>query len=246
MKNAQTPKLVSDTIRDDAQARWGWHWENQEIPPRPVGITPKFNAVKLWFVPNVEAVRPVGPPAPGSPEFQENADELNDVLDNLTNDQRRIANFWSDGLSTYTPPGHWNRFAAEAIVKNRYNPLRAARVFAYLNMAMEDAGIACWDAKYYFHYPRPIQAMPGFKTILGTPNFPSYTSGHSMFSAAGAAVLSHIFPDDAALFENYSQEAALSRLYGGIHYRFDIEDGNTSGTAVGQYAVNRMLIDGGE
>jgi PAP2 superfamily protein len=246
MKNAQTPKPVSDSIRDDAQARLGWHWVNQETPPRPVGITPKFSAVKLWFVPNVIDVRPAGPPEPGSAEFQTAADELNNTLDNLTNDQRRIANFWSDGLGTYTPPGHWNRFACDAIVKNRYNPLRAARALAYLNMAMQDAGIACWDAKYYFHYPRPIQAMPGFKTILGTPNFPSYTSGHSMFSAAAAEVLSHVFPDDAALFEGYSQEAALSRLYGGIHYRFDIEDGNSSGTAVGTYAVNRMIIDGGE
>lgn len=246
MKNAQTPKPVSDSIRDDAQARLGWHWINLESPPRPVGITPFYSKVKMWFVPNVEAVRPAVPPTPGSAEFQADADELNDVLDNLTNDQRRIANFWSDGLGTYTPPGHWNRFACEAIVDHRYNPLRAARTMAYVNMAMMDAGIACWDAKYYYHYPRPIQAMPGFKTILGTPNFPSYTSGHSMFSAAGAEVLSFIFPDNAAKFESYSQEAALSRLYGGIHYRFDIERGNEKGSEVGQYAINRMMIDGGQ
>ncbi len=246
MKFAQTPKVVSDSIRDAAEARFGWHWVNQETPPRPVGITPFFSKVKLWCVPNVEAVRPAGPPAPGSADFQTAANELNDVLDNLTNDQRKIANFWSDGLGTYTPPGHWNRFACESIVKNKYNPLRAARVLAYLNMAEEDAGIACWDAKYYFHYPRPIQTMPGFKTILGTPNFPSYTSGHSMFSAAAAAVLSHIFPADAATFESYSQEAAMSRLYGGIHYRFDIEDGNSSGKAVAQYVINRLVLDGGE
>jgi len=246
MKFAQTPRPVSDSIRDAAQDRFGWHWVNMESPVRPVGITPFYSKVKLWHLPNVEVVRPVGPPAPGSAEFQIDADELNDVLDNLTNEQRKIANLWADGLGTYTPPGHWNKFASESIVKNKYNPLRAARVFAYLNMAMQDAGIACWDAKYYFHYPRPIQAMPGFRTILGTPNFPSYTSGHSMFSAAGAEVLSYIFPDDAATFEKYSQEAALSRLYGGIHYRFDIEDGNESGAAVGQYAINRMAIDGGE
>lgn len=67
-----------------------------------------------------------------------------------------------------------------------------------------------------------------------------------MFSAAGAEVLSHIFPDEAPQFEQYSQEAALSRLYGGIHYRFDIEDGNVSGKAVGQYAIDRLVLDGGE
>lgn len=246
MRTAQTPRPVSDSIRDDAQARLGWHWENQETPPRPVGITPFFSKVKLWFVPNVEAVRPVPPPAPGSAEFTTAANELTDVLDNITNEQRRIANFWSDGLGTYTPPGHWNRFASDFIIKYKYNPLRAARVLAYLNMTMQDAGIASWDAKYYYHYPRPIQAMPGFKTILGTPNFPSYTSGHSMFSSAAAVVLSHVFPAEAATIEAWSDEAALSRLYGGIHFRFDIDAGHEKGTEVGQYALNRMLTDGGE
>jgi hypothetical protein len=246
MKSAQTPKPVSDSIRDAAEARWGWHWINMETPQRPVGVTPAFGKVKTWVVQDVTTVRPAGPPAPDSPEFQTAANELNDVLDNLTNDQRRIANFWSDGLNTYTPPGHWNRFACEAIIEYKYNPLRAARTLAYLNMAMQDAGIACWDQKYYFHYPRPIQAMPGFKTILGTPNFPSYTSGHSMFSAAGAEVLSHVFPANSSLYQGYAEEAALSRLYGGIHYRFDITDGQSSGTLVGEAVVSKMMLDGGE
>lgn len=246
MKSAQTPRPVSDSIRDAAQATYGWHWTNQEIPPRPVGIAPFFSKVQLWFLPNVELVRPPAPPAPGSAEFKIAADELNDVLDNITNEQRKIANFWSDGLGTYTPPGHWNRFAADYIVKYKYNPLRAARVLAYMNMAIQDAGIACWDAKYHYHYPRPIETISGFKTILGTPNFPSYTSGHSMFSAAGAAVLSHVFPAESATIQAWSLEAADSRLYGGIHYRFDIEAGNEKGTATAQYAINRMITDGGE
>ena len=246
MSKAQTPRPVSDSIRDDAQARLGWHWVNQETPPRPVGITPFFGKVKTWFVPNVAAVRPGPPPAPGSAEFEVAATEMKDVLDNITNDQRRIANFWSDGLGTYTPPGHWNRFASDFIIKYKYNPLRAARVFAYLNMTMLDAGVACWDTKYYYHYPRPIQAIPGFKTILGTPNFPSYSSGHSMFSEAAATVLSHVFPAEAATIHGWSDEAALSRLYGGIHYRFDIDAGHDSGALVGQLAVDRMVTDGGE
>jgi membrane-associated phospholipid phosphatase len=78
-------------------------------------------------------------------------------------------------------------------------------------MAIMDAGISCWDAKYYYHYPRPIQAIPGFKTILGTPNFPAYTSGHSTFSAAGAEVLSYIFPEEAQQCQTWAREAAESR-----------------------------------
>jgi hypothetical protein len=246
MKNAQTPRPRSDSIRDAAHARNGYHWENLETPPRPVGITPWYGKLQMWFVPNVELVRPDPPPAPGSAEFEAAAEELKDIADNLTNDQRRIANFWSDGLGTYTPAGHWNRFASELIVEHKLNPLRAARTLAYMNMTMMDAGIACWDAKYYFHYPRPIQLIPGFKTILGTPNFPSYTSGHSSFSAAAATVLSHIFPAETGIIQGWSDEAAISRAYGGIHYRFDTEAGKFQGISVGNYTLDVLTVDGGE
>jgi membrane-associated phospholipid phosphatase len=126
------------------------------------------------------------------------------------------------------------------------NPLRSARTFAYLNMAVMDAGISCWDAKYYYHYPRPIQAIPGFKTILGTPNFPSYTSGHSTFSAAAADVLSYIFPADAATFQAWAQEAGDSRIYAGIHYRFDATEGIAQGKAVAQYTLQKAQADGSD
>jgi hypothetical protein len=246
MRNAQAPKPVSDSLANAAQAQWGWHWENLENPQRPVGVAPLFGRVTPWCIPNVEAVRPVPPPAPGSPEFERDMAELWEISGNLTVKQRQIANFWSDGLGTYTPPGHWNRRASDLIVQNRYNPLRSARVFAYLNMAVMDAGISCWDAKYYYHYPRPSQAVPGFKTILGIPSFPSYTSGHSTFSAAAAVVLSHIFPSDRAALEAWAEEAALSRVYGGIHYRFDSEAGLTQGRAVAAYSVAVAQSDGAE
>jgi PAP2 superfamily len=246
MKTAQTPKAISDSLRTVAKDRWGWQWDNLEIPPRPVGITPYFGQVKPWCIPNVEAVRPVPPPAPGSVEFEAAVKELKDISDNLTNEQRKIANFWSDGAGTYTPPGHWNRFASGEIVKYQYNPLRSARTFAYMNMAIMDAGISCWDAKYYYHYPRPTQVIPGFKAILGVPNFPGYTSGHSTFSAAAATVLSHFFPADQAQFEAWAQEAADSRVYAGIHFRFDSEVGNSQGRACGNYAVEIAKTDGGE
>ncbi|TAE52445.1 MAG: phosphatase PAP2 family protein [Bacteroidetes bacterium] len=246
MKKAQTPKAISDSIRDDAQARLGWHWENQESPVRPVGITPLFGKVKLWCVPNVVVVRPVPPPAPGSAQFEADAAELREFAKNPTPEQRKIANFWSDGLGTYTPPGHWNRLASDYIVKYKFNPLRSARTFAYLNMAIMDAGISCWDAKYYYHYPRPIQTMPGFKTILGTPNFPAYTSGHSTFSAAAAEVLSYIFPQEQSYCEAWAEEASMSRVYAGIHYRFDTEAGKTQGKAVAAYAVDKAKVDGAD
>lgn len=246
MKNAQAPRPVSDSLRDAAQARWGWHWVNLEDPPRPVGITPLFGRVRPWCIPSVEAVRPAPPPAPGSAEFEAAAKDLKDKAANLTTEQRKIANFWADGLGTYTPPGHWNRFACNFIVQYRYNPLRAARTLAYMNMAIMDAGISCWDAKYYYHYPRPSQAIPGFKTILGIPNFPSYTSGHSTFSAAASTVLGHIFPAEKALCDQWAEEAAISRVYAGIHYSFDAEAGISQGRNVAAYTVNVAMADGAE
>lgn len=246
MKRAQCPKPVSDSLKSAAFAHFGWQWDNLEVPPRPVGLTPLFGQVKMWKVPTVEEVRPPVPPAPGSAEYEENARELQHFADNMTNEWRAIANFWQDGLGTYTPPGHWNRFAKEYSIKYNLNPLRTARVFAYLNMAMMDGGISCWDAKYYYHYPRPINTIPGFKTIAGTPNFPSYTSGHSVFSAAGAEILTYMFPEEGSLFRDWALEAAISRVYGGIHWRFDAEVGTAQGIQVANYTLEAARADGAD
>lgn len=244
MRSAQTPKAISDSIAKSAFDRFGWKWVNQEIPQRPVGLTPLYGKVKMWNVPNVEATRPVPPPNIGSPEYLADVKILKDYADNVTAERRRIANFWQDGLGTYTPPGHWNEFTKEFIVKYKFNPLRSARTFAYLNMAMMDGGISCWDAKYYYHYPRPIQNIEGFITIAGTPNFPAYSSGHSVFSAAAAEVLAFIFPQEAIIVRDWAKEAALSRVYGGIHWSFDATNGIKQGIDVARYTIDLAEIDG--
>src|SRR5690606_38599334 len=182
MSKAQVPKPVSDSIQKSAFDRFGWYWENQEIPKRPVGLAPMYGKVRMWNVPDVELTRPGPPPAIGSAEYEADVEILVSHQNNMTEEKRRIANYWQDGLGTYTPPGHWNTIAFGYIVKYKMNPLRTARTLAYMNMAIQDAGISCWDAKYYYHYQRPIQMIPSFKTIAGTSNFPSYTSGHSTFS----------------------------------------------------------------
>ncbi len=246
MKKAQVPKPVSDSIKNAAYARFGWQWDNLEIPPRPVGLTPLFGNVKMWNVANVADTRPIIPPSMDSAELLIDIDILKDYAANVTEERRRIANFWQDGLGTYTPPGHWNRFAKEFIVKYRMNPLRAARTFAYMNMAIMDGGISCWDAKYYYHYPRPIQRIEGFQTILGTPNFPSFTSGHSVFSAAGAEVLAYIFPQEEALVNQWAEEAAMSRVYGGIHWTFDATLGTKQGRDVARYTIDVARADGAD
>ena len=246
MNKAQANKSISDSLAAAAQKRFGWQWVNQEIPQRPIGLVPLFGKVKMWNVNKVEDTRPGPPPAIGSPEYEADVKILKNYEKNVTNETRRIANFWQDGLGTYTPPGHWNAIAIKYIVKYRLSPLRSARTFAYLNMAMMDAGISCWDAKYYYHYPRPIQTIPGFTTIAGTPNFPAYTSGHSVFSAAGAEVLSYLFPTEAAKFRGWAKEAAISRVYGGIHWTFDATVGTSQGINVANYTLSVAKRDGAD
>lgn len=85
--------------------------------------------------------------------------------------------------------------------------VRAARAFALLNMAMHDAGVGCWEAKHFCYNPRPSQLDASIKTPIGIPHFPSYTSGHSTFSAAGAAVLSYLFPSASTSFAAMRDEA---------------------------------------
>jgi hypothetical protein len=90
-----------------------------------------------------------------------------------------IVHKWADGGGTYTPPGHWNDIAAELIANARWSEVRMARAFALLNMAMHDAGVGCWETKYFYFNPRPSQLDRSIKVKTGLPNFPSFTSGHS-------------------------------------------------------------------
>jgi membrane-associated phospholipid phosphatase len=222
-------------------------WMSQESPKRPA-MLPTFGFVTPWNFDKqtVIALRPSPPPAIGSAEFEKDMNELLDIAKNQTREQARIASFWSDGVGSYTPPGHWFRRAANLCHENKFSEVRTARTFALLGTAVQDAGICCWDAKYYYYYPRPNQMSRRVKTSVGLPNFPSFTSGHSMFSGAAAEVLAHIFPEEAEKLNAMAVEASVSRMYGLIHYRFDCEVGLQVGHKVGRYAVERAKTDGAE
>jgi hypothetical protein len=245
MKNAIGNQFKWDSLASAATARGDVPWKSLESPARPP-MLPFFGQVKPWLIPSAAALRPGPPPAVGSPALDKDLAELREISKNLSSEQRAIAAFWADGPSTYTPPGHWNRISAETAVANKMNPLRTARVLAYVNLAMADGGIVCWDTKNYYYNPRPATVDPAFKTAIGVPNFPAYISGHSTFSSAAATVLEHIFPAEAAKWRSMAVEASESRIYGGIHYRVDCEVGLEVGKNIGVYAVNRAIVDGGE
>jgi membrane-associated phospholipid phosphatase len=183
------------------------------------------------------AERPAPPPSTSSPQMAQELAEVKRTVDNLTREQLAIALKWNDGAGTYTPPGHWNDIAAEHIRDARMSEVRAARAFALLNMAMHDAAVGCWESKFVYFNPRPSQLDPSIKTPIGLPNFPSFSSGHSTFSASATVVLSYLFPNAAEGFAAMRDEAAISRLYGGIHYRSDIEAGKGHGSRIGAYTV---------
>ncbi len=218
-------------------------WVSQEMPIRPP-MLPNYGAVTTWNFDKAALVtlRPGPPPALNTAEFTTALDELKAINKNQTRDQARIANYWSDGAGSYTPPGHWMRTAANAANEAKYSEVRMARTLALVGTTLMDAGIACWDTKYFYYYPRPQQF--GVKTSVGLPNFPSYASGHSTFSGAAAAVLSSIFPDKAQDFSDEASEASLSRVYGLIHYRFDSDQGLIHGKKIGSYAITRSKTDG--
>jgi membrane-associated phospholipid phosphatase len=169
-------------------------------------------------------------------------------------------------MGTITPPGHWNRIAKEASQRQGLSLSENARLFALLNICLADAGILCWECKFRHNFWRPITAIreantdpdPTWISLLTTPPFPSYTSGHSSFSGAGAAALAYFFGTDAVPFRVSSdgvpgvrrsyagfwaaaEEAGRSRIYGGIHYEFDNRAGLSSGRTLAEQRCRILL-----
>jgi hypothetical protein len=222
-------------------------WVSLETPKRPP-MLPLFSKVLpfLFDTLTVAAIRPPAPYLTSSPEFKKETEEVLAFSKDRSRDHEEQVAFWADGIGTYTPTGHWNAIAADEFVKQKYSEVRWARNFALLNMAEMDAAIVCWDTKYFYFNQRPSQANPSIKTLTGVPNFPAYTSGHSNFSGAAATVLTYLLPDRGAKFTDLAHAAAMSRLYGAIHFRSDCEVGLITGNKVGQYAVQRAKADGAD
>jgi membrane-associated phospholipid phosphatase len=191
--------------------------------------------------------------------FYENANIVYLTVKNLAPEQRVIAQFWSDDPGAPgTPPGHSISITTQVLKQEKWNLARSAETYAKVGMAVSDAFVSCWKCKYDFNYMRPITYIrryidPNFVSLLGTPPFPEYTSGHSVQSGALSKVLSELIGENYAFtdrthaqrtdidgtprlylsFKAMAAEAAISRLYGGIHYQEAIDKGITQGEKVG-------------
>jgi hypothetical protein len=236
---------VFAAMAEAARARGEIAWRSMETPARPPMLA-LFGNVRAWMMTPAEILleRPAAPPSTSSELMARELAEVKRATDNLSREELAIAYKWADGASTPTPPGHWIWLATPHIRRADWSEVRVARAYALLSMTMHDAAVSTWDAKYAYFNPRPSQLDPSIRTVIGLPNFPSYISGHSTFSASAAAVLSYLFPNAAAQFRADRDEAGMSRLYGGIHYRSDIEIGKTVGERVGDYTVRFAQTDG--
>lgn len=245
-----------------------------------------------------------------NPEFIEQAEELISISANLTDEQKVTAEFWEDGGGTSYPAGTWMTFGEYVSARDNNTIDEDAKLFFTLGNAVLDAGIACWDAKTYYDYTRPVRAIrelgklgligefnrelggyaieswqpnEGTQLILAedflpyqkpngnpSPPFAEYTSGHSTFSAAGAAVLEQftgsddfgasvtvdvgdsayepeLTPQESITlewdtFSEAAENAGLSRMYGGIHFSDGNINGRTLGTEVGNLVFEEAQL----
>ena len=231
-------------------------------------LLPQWGFVVPFGMSRSSQFRPPGPPSLDSQQYAADYEEVKQlgalVGSTRTDEQTEIALFWADGAGTETPPGHWNSIA-QIIGETQGNTLeKNARLFALLNIAMADAAICSWDAKYTFNFWRPVTAIAfaepqlNWMSFIVTPPFPDYTSGHSTFSAAAATVLPLFYGTEdlpfttgsdflPGVFRSFStcldaaDEAAASRIYGGIHFRSASEDGLQAGASIGEWTVTHYL-----
>jgi membrane-associated phospholipid phosphatase len=234
-------------------------------------LLPQWGFVTPFTTTDISQFRPPGPPALDSVKYVRDYNEVKAlgaaVGSTRKPEQDQIALFWADGPGTETPPGHWNSIAQDVTAAKGNTMEQNARLFALLNIAMADAAICAWDAKYAYNFWRPVTAIrngetdgnaatvghPTWSSFIITPPFPDYVSGHSTFSGAASQVLAMFYGTDEIAFTTGSDslpgvtrsfrsfsaaaaEAAISRMYGGIHFRSANADGLASGLAIGEWS----------
>lgn len=232
--------------------------------PTPPAFAPALQAAwgtnRTFVLENGNSCQP-GPPPPYSTvvgsDFRNEAEEVYQTVNALTPEQLAIAQYWSDDPgTTATPPGHWVSILNQLVVRDDLKLDVCAEAYGRLGIAVADAFISCWWAKFEHSLVRPITYIrneidANWTSPVGTPPFPEYTSGHSVQSGAAAEVLTALFGQNFAFtddthaglgyparsfssFYEAADEAAISRLYGGIHYRSAIDLGVDQGRAIGR------------
>lgn len=273
-----------------ADAIWEWRSNdgfNQTLPPftggtapgvwRPTppafapGLAPQLAQVTPWVIQSPSQFRPSAPPALDSAEYTADFNEIKAMgsssSTSRTPDETDAALFWNPR----NPPDFWDPVATTLAENHHFSLLQTAHLLAQVNLAMSDAMIGCWDAKYTYVTWRPITAIqladtdgnpdtladPTWTPLLVTPPFPGYPSAHSCASSAAATVLAHYFGNATAItvtndalpgqtrsfgsFTAALEEVKDARVFGGIHFRTDCDAGQILGNSVGEYVIKHSL-----
>jgi len=191
-----------------------------------------FYGARTFALLSGDQFRPGPPPAFGSAAFNAALAEIRSLSDHLSPAQLAIAQLWNN-----RGPAYMNSVAVDLITSHHNSEREAARVLALANMAAFDVLNACFDAKLAYYFIRPSQADPQIHLPIGLPNHPSYPSGHSCITASYATVLANAFPDEAVRLDAMVEEAGVSRMYGGLHYRFDCDVGHVLGRQVAEFVL---------
>lgn len=230
-------------------------------PAYAPALLPRWGSNRPFALTSGQDCPPPTPPAYDEGKdsaFHRDALEVYRISRQATQEQRQVALYWADDPGkTPTPAGHWAFIANDLLRARKASLADAARTMAQLNMAMADAFIAAWSAKYQFSLLRPVTYVQltidsnWVPTMMDTPPFPEYPSAHSVQSSAAAGVLEQVFgattrftdnthndrgwgPRDFTSFRAAADEAARSRLFAGIHFGFGITGGQAQGRCVAQ------------
>lgn len=233
-------------------------------PVRPT--EPYWGTLRTFAIRDGDECRPPAPPAyseaPGSP-FHAMARAFADSMAALTPAKRQTALFWADNpVATGTPGFHWVSVTNQMVARRKLSAADAVELYALTTIAIADAFIGCWREKYRSLVVRPVTYMqrvfdPDFTTVIPTPPFPEYPSGHSVQSAAAVEVLKRLVGDTVAFadstqvdvgqppraFASFTEalgDVAVSRIYAGVHYVPAVVDGMTQGACIGQRVLDRL------
>lgn len=198
-----------------------WYGEN------PVYLT--LGKWKTWVLTSGSQFRP-GPPADNFASAE--MEKLKSIQHTFETD--KTAFFWAGSMAKLLLEVANKKIFEYDLDKD---PVAAARIYALLFVALYDAQVSAWDAKYTYWETRPQLYDPSFIPLIRTPNFPGYPSGHATTGASAAVVLSYLFPADKAYFELLANECAMSRFYGGIHFDIDNTTGMEMGKKIGAEIV---------
>ena len=266
---AVAEKVIARARSDGAGAPWvgarpagiGDGPEFWEPPPGSASppVEPLAGTWRTWVLTSGSQLRPPPPPAYGSPKFRAAANEIVEIGKDLTAREREVAKAWEGAEGTKLPAGltlaiastDVSKAASDGPPEARMTVPRSARAMAMMGVALADAGIAAWDAKYAYWNPRPENAVrdlgldPEWKPYLPTPTFPAYPSGSAGYAGAVQAVMDYLFPAATVTHRQRAEEQTESRLYAGIHWRYDAVSLDT-GRHIGRMVVARAMADGAD